>query len=240
MPKLFVTGSDRGLGLSLCKEFLTKGWTVFAGSHNRQARLLSEAAAANERLHIVPLDVADRKSIASARDEVLKMTDSLDMIICNAVISGHGEIELRKPPMDLAFVMDNFRVNALGALMTVEAFLPLMDAGRMKRVCFISSEISSMGLIKGRTSGSFAYPMSKGAMNMAMRILHNQLYPQGYTFRLYHPGWMNHVYADGARSTGADIEVEDSARAAGKIFGEDMPDEQRLVFIDYLEQEFPF
>ena len=56
----------------------------------------------------------------------------------------------------------------------------------MKRLCFVSSEAGVVS-VAHRTEVS-SYCMSKTALNMALRLMFNQLQPMGYTFRLYHPG----------------------------------------------------
>lgn len=69
----------------------------------------------------------------------------------------------------------------------VKSFLPLMKEG-MKRLAFVSSE-AGVNSLAHRTDG-YAYTTSKTALNMIVRRMHRTLYPQGYTFRLYHPGWV--------------------------------------------------
>jgi hypothetical protein len=67
----------------------------------------------------------------------------------------------------------------------------------------------------------------------------NDLRPEGYTFRLYHPGWMR-SYMMGKKSTNGDLEPEDSAAQAIPYFLDDRDDEDRLVMIDYEGREWPF
>jgi NAD(P)-dependent dehydrogenase (short-subunit alcohol dehydrogenase family) len=122
----------------------------------------------------------------------------------------------------------------------VSSFLPLLDAGGMKRLCFVSSEVSCINLMKSRFDDNFNYPMSKSAMNMCVRLMHNHLYPQGYSFRLYHPGWMKRVAPDGSRSAEAEFDPDFIAEHAARFFEAPLGDEQRLVMYDYLSQEWPF
>ena len=121
-----------------------------------------------------------------------------------------------------------------------EYFLPLLDKGQMKRLCFISSEVSCITLMKTSRSSEFPYPMSKSSLNMCVRLMHNQLYPQGYTFRLYHPGWMKRVMPDNSRSQEALYDPDYTACHAAKYFETPLRDEQRLVMFDFLSQEWPY
>ena len=81
--------------------------------------------------------------------------------------------------------------------------------------------------------------MSKTALNMAVRIMHNDLHSEGYTFRLYHPGWMR-SYMSGAKGTRGDMEPEEAAAKALPFFLGDREDEERLVMIDHEGLEWPF
>jgi len=240
MPKVIITGADRGLGFSLCKEFLARGWTVFGGKFLQDYELLEQEREKNPSLHIVPLNVGDVQSIAKARDLVAEKTASLDMLISNAALMGQVQCAIDEPPLDLEAPWNSFRVNALGPAHMVEYFLPLFDKGSMKRLCFVSSEVSCIALMKHRAGSSYPYPMSKSSLNMAVRLMHNLLYPQGYSFRLYHPGWMKRMLQDGTLSEQAEYDPARTAAHASKFFEAPLKDEHRLVMYDYLDQEWPF
>ena len=240
MSNVIVTGADRGLGFALCKEFLARGWTVFGGKFLADYNLLEQEQERNPSLNIVPLDVGDKDSIERARNIVAEKIGSLDLIISNAAIMGQVQCAIDEPPLDLQAPWDSFRVNALGPVRLVEYFLPLMDKGKMKRLCFVSSEVSCITLMKHRPGNSYPYPMSKSSMNMGVRLMHNLLFRQGYTFRLYHPGWMKKQAADGSLSEFAVLNPADIAAHAADFFEKPLHDEHRMVMCDYLNQEWPF
>ena len=240
MSNVIVTGADRGLGFSLCREFLARGWTVFGGKFLQDYELLEREREKSPNLHIVPLDAGDTASIAKARDLVAEKTDSLDMIISNAALMGPAQCNIEEPPMDLQAPWNSFRVNALGPAHIVEHFLPLLDSGETKRLCFVSSEVSCIALMKHRAGNNYPYPMSKSSLNMGVRLMHNLLYPQGYTFRLYHPGWMKKMLPEGSLSEHAEYDPAWTAAHAAKYFETPLKDEQRLIMYDYLGQEWPF
>jgi len=240
MPNVIITGADRGLGFALCKEYLLRGWTVFGGKFLQDFNLLEQEREKNSSLQIVPLDVGNIASIKKARDLIAEQTDSIDMIISNAALMEDVKCSIDEPPMDLQAPWDSFCVNALGPVHMVEYFLPMMDKSSLKRLCFISSEVSCISLMKHRIGNSYPYCMSKSSMNMGVRLIHNQLYPQGYTFRLYHPGWMKRQRPDGTLSEQAQLDPADTAAHAVKFFEKPLGDEHRLVMYDYLDQEWPF
>jgi NAD(P)-dependent dehydrogenase (short-subunit alcohol dehydrogenase family) len=249
MPSVLITGADRGFGLFLCREFLARGFTVFAGKFlqdytllekEREQLAISNKKKAEGELHIIPLDVGDSASIVKARDLVKESVTSIDMLISNAAIMGKVQCGIDEPPLDLGAPWNFFRVNALGPTRLVEHFLPLLDNGEMKRLCFVSSEVSCVTLMKHRAGSSYPYPMSKSSLNMSVRLMHNLLYPQGYSFRLYHPGWMKKQMPDGSLSELEAYDPSITAAHAAKYFEAPLGDEQRLVLYDYKSQEWPF
>ncbi len=223
-----VTGADRGLGFALSEGLLDLGWRVFAGQYMPDWPEL--AALANrfpERLHIVALDVGSTESVKVAAQATASVADHVDLLINNAGIAGwHGDL---REGFDYAVMHRVYDVNALGPLRIVDAFLPLTDRG-LRRLAFVSSEAGSIARCRRQTG--YAYCMSKAALNMATKIMFNRLRPEGYTFRLYYPGWLR-TYMSGQKSTQGDMEAEEAASKALPLFLGDREDEDRLVMIDY-------
>jgi NAD(P)-dependent dehydrogenase (short-subunit alcohol dehydrogenase family) len=235
---VFITGADRGLGFALAAGLLERGWRVFAGQYMPDWPDLAELAEKYpQSLRLVPLDVASMVSTRAAAQQVADQAGRLDVLISNAgVISPTHERNIREE-QDYAEMHRLFDVNALGGLRVVEAFVPLMDQGGMKRLCFVSSEAGSIGRME-RTAW-FGYTMSKAALNMAVKTLFNHLRPDGYTFRLYHPGWIR-SYMGGKKNLAAMLEPEEAAARAIPFFLDDLPDEDRLRLVDYEGQEWPW
>ena len=230
-----VTGADRGLGFALSKGLLERGWHVFAGQYMPDwPELAALAGRLSERLDVIPLDVRSIESARAAAQVVAQHTDHLDLLISNAGIGG-GHQELREG-LDARAIHRAYDVNALGAIRIVEAFLPLTDRG-MRRLAFVSSEAGSIAM--AHRQGGFAYGMSKAALNMAVRLMFNYLRPEGYTFRLYYPGWIR-SYMSGAKSTMGDMEPDEAAAKAIPFFLEPRDDEDRLTLIGYQGEEWPF
>lgn len=252
MPVALVTGADRGFGLSISKLLLKDGWTVYAGKYIEEYTLLEDLKGEYDKLKIAMLDVGSKENIQAVFDEISKAEGCLDMLVSNAALMGMtgkdipaSRVRRETPPQaaenaktDLDHVWRSFRVNALGGLTLTSVFKPLLDKGTMKRLCFVSSEVSSISMMN-RDRG-FAYPMSKSSLNMAVRMIHNDLFRQGYTIRLYHPGWMQRVMLDGSRVEGAAIDPDLSAECAFKYFTEPLIDEHRLVMVDYLGNEWAY
>jgi NAD(P)-dependent dehydrogenase (short-subunit alcohol dehydrogenase family) len=233
-----VTGADRGLGSALVSGLLERGWCVFAGQHRPDwPELEALARRFPGALHIVPLEVRSMASVQAAAGSVSTVVDHLDMLVNNAGVGSPTSSRTIREPQDYDEMQRMYDVNALGPLRMVEAFLPLTGQSALKRLCFVSSEAGSIG--RSTRTNSYGYCMSKAALNMATRIMHNHLRPEGYTFRVYHPGWIR-SYMSGSKSTEADMEPEEAAVPALDYFLQARDDEDRLVMRDWLGREWPW
>lgn len=228
MKTVFITGADRGVAYSLCEEFLAGGWRVLAGQFMPQWSQLAELKTKYpDALHLIPLDVSSSESVKDAAAASAELCDHVDLLVSNAGIGGKDDYDgMRKV----------FSVNTLGAVRMVEAFLPLMQTG-MKRLAFVSSEAGIIA-VSHRTDG-FAYTMSKTALNMVVRRMFRALQPQGFTFRLYHPGWVR-SYMMGTKSTVGNFEPEETAAVAYRQFTADRESEDVLVMTDVSDEMWPY
>jgi NAD(P)-dependent dehydrogenase (short-subunit alcohol dehydrogenase family) len=230
-----VTGADRGLGLALCAGLLERGWRVYAGQFMPDwPDLAALAGQYPGALQVVPLDVSSTASVLAAAKAVAGTADRVDLVINNAGVSaGKGELggEIDEEAMHRAY-----DVNAIGPIRMVDAFMPLTEAG-MRRLAFVSSEAGSIA--HSHRQAQLGYCMSKAALNMAVKVMFNRLRPEGYTFRLYHPGWMR-TYMSGKKNPNADMEPEEAAACALPIFLGDRQDEDHLVLVDYQGQVWPW
>lgn len=233
-----MTGADRGLGLALSTALLEQGWQVFAGQYMPEwPELENLAGKFPQSLHILPLDVSSVDSAKSAAHATANQTEAIDLLINNAGVTSPRMAQPITEPQDYAEMHRLFDVNALGPLRVVEAFLPLTRNSTLKRLCFVSSEAGSIG--RAQRTSWYSYCMSKAALNMGIKILFNHLHPEGYTFRLYHPGWVR-SYMSGKKNLEATLEPEEAASYAIPIFLEPREDEDRLVLVDYEGQEWPW
>lgn len=240
MKTVFVTGADRGLGLAMVKALLAQGNRVFAGQYMPEWMELAELEARYpEALTVVPLDVGSIESAKAAARMVQGECEALDTLIHNAGIIGKYEETHIRDGQNYEAILRQFDINALGALRVTEAFIPLLDGGSGKRLCYVSSEAGSIGA-NSRTAW-FGYCMSKSALNMGVSILFNDLRPDGYTFRLYHPGWMR-TYMHGEKNLAATFEPDEAAVPALQYFLSEngAVDEDRLVLRDNTGEEWPW
>jgi NAD(P)-dependent dehydrogenase (short-subunit alcohol dehydrogenase family) len=242
-----VTGADRGLGFAMTAGLLDRGWRVFAGQFLPDwPDLAGLAVVYPGRLALIPLDVAEAVSVRTAAQQVGAQTDRLDLLINNAGINPGAFQNTIRDGVDYPLMQTVYEVNSIGPLRVTEAFVPLMARGGTRRLCFVSSEAGSIG--RSHRAGWFGYCMSKAALNMGVSILFNDLRADGFTFRLYHPGWIK-SYMRGVKSTQGDMEPEEAAVPALAFFlsgldgeppAEPPYDEDRLVLRDWRGQEWPW
>lgn len=229
MEHAVITGADRGIGLALTEIFLKNGYAVHAGQFMPQWPQLDEL---KERypslLHIVPLHVGDDRSVREAAALVGAVTGRVDYLInCAGIFPLKDDAE--------AF-SSAFQVNSLGPVRMIEAFLPLMQEGKRK-ICTFSSETGVIALMQ-RVS-DFSYCVSKAALNMGMHMLFRKLRPEGFVFRLFHPGWVK-SYMYGTKSTVGDFEPEEAAEAAYAYFVDGKESDDVLILRDIRGQYWPF
>ena len=112
--------------------------------------------------------------------------DAIDVVINNA---GHysrdgGPFE----SLDFDGVLTDFAINAMGSLRVTQAALPAVRRGKAKKIVNISSKMGSIADNTG--GGSYAYRMSKAALNMGTRSLAVDLKREGISVITMHPGWV--------------------------------------------------
>lgn len=221
---VFVTGADSGLGFALCEEFLSRGYSVFAGKFFEKSPALEQLKEEwEEDLMLIPVNVGNQASVQAAAAQVGELTESLHLIVNVAGIASAG-LDIRNG-VDTKGNWDMFQVNTLGPVYMVNAFLPLLEKGG-KRMAFVSSEAGSISV--AHRKDMFGYCMSKAALNRAVRSYHTKLYPQGYKMFLYHPGWMKTLMM-GEDHQGPLLPSESAKVAAGYFLAEDVREDCLII-----------
>ncbi|HET7656176.1 MAG TPA: SDR family oxidoreductase [Luteimonas sp.] len=181
-----VTGANRGLGLEFARQLLGRGARVIATARQpgKAAELNALAGDHPGRLRVLPLDVADPKSIERLAEE-LPLLDGdfrLDLLVnCAGVLHSGERFGSLKP----AVLEESFRTNAMGPLLLTQALAPrLADGAKVANLSSILGSIASLARF-----GSPSYDISKAAQNMATALLAKALEPRGIVVLALHPGW---------------------------------------------------
>jgi NAD(P)-dependent dehydrogenase (short-subunit alcohol dehydrogenase family) len=180
-----VSGANRGLGLEMTRQLLARGDRVVAACRQPgKAIALTRLAGEHPgRLHVLPLDVADPRTIAELSREVGALDLDIELLVNNAgVLVEHERFGAIEPKS----LRDSFTVNAEGAFLLTQALNPHLADGA--KVVNLSS---TLGSIAGTTSlYSPSYAMSKAALNMATRLLSIALAERGIVVVSMSPGWV--------------------------------------------------
>ena len=89
-PTILLTGSNRGVGLALAREYAAQGWNVIATCRTpRKADELKALAAANPKVLIEELDVTDVGQIEKLARRYRGVP--IDVLFNNAGLAGHAD-----------------------------------------------------------------------------------------------------------------------------------------------------
>lgn len=226
MERIFITGTNRGIGLSLVRQYLEEtDAQLFATCRNpaKADRLNELRDKFPDRLTILRLDVNDDEEIHEVANELGRRTTALDVIINNAGVYPEGAPTYDFGSLQRPDVMRVIETNAVSALMVTQALYPLLKRGQDKRIVMVSSNMGSMQDDGGR---AYAYRMSKAAMNMAARTLAIDLEAEGVTSIMLHPGYVSTTMG----GPGGAISPDESAAAIRKIVRELQPEDNGTFF----------
>ena len=182
-PTILITGANRGLGLKFTDFYAQKKFNVLATCRAPQnAERLLELAEQSDLISIYPLDVGIDEEI---EDLALKIKGvPIDILINNAGIWRSSSLGSANKQAWL----ESFAINSIAPYEVIQASLPNIKIGVLKKVVSITSK---MGSIDDNTSGgSYIYRSSKSALNMVMRSLENDLRSYDISTLTLHPGWV--------------------------------------------------
>ena len=171
MPTVLITGCSSGFGLETAKLFLDKGWKVVATMRHPKPDILP----ASDSLTILPLDVTDRTSIATA----VQQAGEIDVVVNNAGFGAAVPIELIEPET----ARNLFETNTLGTLAMIQAVLPQFRERRSGVIVNVTSSATLKPLPLIST-----YRASKAAVNALSESLAVEVEPFGVRVHIVLPG----------------------------------------------------
>jgi NAD(P)-dependent dehydrogenase (short-subunit alcohol dehydrogenase family) len=189
-----VTGTNRGIGLEICRQLATQGWKVV-----QTARSEEKGRAAFERLRadvgdigdvggdIVfhRLDVTSAEDVELVRDFVEREVGRLDVLVNNAVYSPeHGKTATQ---VDMPTVRTVMEANLFGPWMLSLAFVPMMKKAGGGQIIMVSSGKGSFTKLGPDYP---AYRVSKAALNAFTVVLAADLKDSNIRVNAVTPGWV--------------------------------------------------
>jgi NAD(P)-dependent dehydrogenase (short-subunit alcohol dehydrogenase family) len=202
---VLITGANRGLGLALAGEFLAYGHMVKTINRHESDALQQLKRASPDRLSLFSGDMTKERSIEKVINEISVETQYVDILINNAAVHLDPDAPVIED-INFSVYAPTFQVNSIAPLMVIKHALPLVRKGRKKLIVNVSSEAGSIGNAWRRSE--YAYCMSKAALNMASRILQNDIRNEGIKVLALHPGW----FSSDMGGAGAPITPADAAK----------------------------
>jgi NAD(P)-dependent dehydrogenase (short-subunit alcohol dehydrogenase family) len=233
-----ITGTAKGVGLALVEEALSKNWTVFAGiKKNTSENLDVLKKRFRDTLYIVDMDISNNESVKKACSFIGEKTESIDVLINNAAILGNIK-ETFYDAIDYEDALNVYNINALGPLRVTSGLINLVLKSKNKLVVNISSEAGCVSI--NERENWFSYCMSKSALNMQSKILHNFLKDKDGQVLVIHPGWVK-SYMQGKLDEKAEITTTEAAQRIIKIIeNRNSYKKSELTVLDNLGNEMPW
>lgn len=180
LKTILITGSNRGIGLELVKESLSKNFSVIGTFRNKKnSQELFQLSSNNIKLF--EMDVVDEKSVLDVSKNI---HNPIDYLICNAGINnGYGSIFDQDHTHEK--MLEVLNVNVIGSILTVKHFSKILN--KDAKIILISS---IMGVQNHSGSSATIYRASKAAVNNIMISISEEFKSKKITVASFHPGWV--------------------------------------------------
>ncbi len=223
MSTVLITGTNRGIGLELARQYAADGWRVHACARNLAKATALKVLRGDVKLH--ELDVADEAQIAALAQAL--GGETIDLLVNNAGVGGADEATDPEPWLEV------FRVNSIAPVRVLQALLPNLQRSKDPRVLNLTSRMGSIA--DNSSGGSYAYRSSKAALNAAMKSLAIDLKSKGITIAVMHPGWVKTDMG----GPGAPVTPKASAEGLRRVIAAMKPSESG-AFLNYDGARLPW
>lgn len=170
---VLVTGGNRGIGLSIARDFKSRGYQVVVSHRSGNAP---------EGLDGVLMDVTDTKSVDAAINEIDEKFGGVDILVANAGITKDGLV-MRMSDEDFLAVVET---NLTGAFRVARACTRGMMKKRSGRMIFVGSVVGLLG-----SAGQVNYSATKSGLIGMARSLARELGSRGITANVVAPGFVD-------------------------------------------------
>jgi NAD(P)-dependent dehydrogenase (short-subunit alcohol dehydrogenase family) len=177
--KVFITGSNKGIGKQIAREMGGNGWTVLIGARNetRGREAVRELEREGIKAEYLNIDLKNQKNITVAADTIKSKHSDLAMLINNAAIPG----DMRKP--GYGFTADELRevmeTNFFGPFELTRQLLTTLETNN-GRIVNISIPIGVMDFFN-----PFAYKTSKASLNVMTQSLAQNFRQEGKQLEIF-------------------------------------------------------
>ena len=185
LKTIFITGSNRGIGLEFAKQYTLENWDVIASCRNTsQAEELNELSDKHKNLSLMDLDITNNESV----DEVVKILDGkpIDLLINNAAYLGPPDPQ-KFGAIDYEIFTRSFEVNAIGPIRVTEKLIDNVRSSTTKKIIFLGSAAGSIAQITPPVT-LYSYRSSKAALHLVVHNLYHELASENIIVSLINPG----------------------------------------------------
>ncbi|WP_339074797.1 SDR family oxidoreductase [Teredinibacter turnerae] len=187
--QVVITGANRGIGLALVKQYVSRGASVIALCREASAELEATGARIEQGVDLTSDDLSQQLSERLAGSTIDILVNNAGMLASESLGS-----------IDYDNVRAQLEINALGPLRVTEALLPLMATN--SRIGLVTSRMGSIA--DNGSGGYYGYRMSKAALNAAGMSLARDLKPRGIAVAILHPGFVQTRMVNFAGDVSAD------------------------------------
>ena len=227
-PTVFITGSNRNIGLEFVKQFSENNWNVIATARNPEAaKELQIIAAEQDNVVIEQLDVTDHEQIESLAEKY--KDQPIDILLSNAALTPRYKSAFKKiKGVDFDIARSSFEINVLGPLKLIQSFMPNVEKSQGKKIIALSSKVGSFGE-RPKIPFMYSYSISKAALNSLLYSLSFESKRKNIVVVAISPGMVNTT--PGMKLPGA-IETEESVTKMMQVI-DDLTMADNGHFIDY-------
>jgi len=175
---VWLVGASSGIGLACAEALHASGARVCVSA--RQASLLQDFVNSHPGSLALPVDVTDAHALKQTAAS-LQAQHGLDVVIYCA---GYYKAETASA-FDLTSMQTHLNVNYTGALLLLDAVLPVLLAQGRGHLSLVSSVAGYRGL-----PNSLAYGPTKAALTHLAEVLYLDLKDRGIGVSVVHPGFV--------------------------------------------------
>ncbi len=141
----FITGATSGFGMACARRFANEGWRlILAARRNERLQELQKELGNKESVHVIVLDVRDRRAVQGAVENLPDSFKKVDVLINNAGLALGLEPANKADLDDLETMVD---ANINGLMYCTRSLLPTMAARKQGHIINL-----------GSVAGNWPYP----------------------------------------------------------------------------------